>query len=138
MLKKKLTLKFEMNNYISNITIICTLLIAMCSCGNYEHKFSKVEWNIQNDMGEFSNRQKLLPILLKQYTFKGMKYSNLVIILGELELIANDNNGFLICENIITNYGINIDPIYTENLIFELNKDSIVVKYYLKKENHNL
>ena len=111
-----------MNNLIKyfSFSILCIILI---SCES-ETKFDKFGWSKKSDLNSFPNREKMLNDLMKNYKIKGLKYSEIIDLLGEPE-IRTTSDSFSAVYNIETEYGNDIDPIYVKELEISLNKDSV-------------
>jgi hypothetical protein len=99
--------------------IICMLLI---SC-NSDIKFDKTGWNQKGDLNNYPNREKMLNDLMENHKIKGLKYSELVNLLGEPEIEKTSEN-ITAYYNIATEYGLDIDPVYIKNLVISLSIDS--------------
>lgn len=95
-------------------------------------KFNKAKRNCKSDT-EYPYREAMLDDLLKRYLLKGLIYKELAIKIGE-PIRALDNLEYAYY-NIITDYGPDIDPVYTKILSIRLNKDSVVTD--LKVEEWN-
>jgi hypothetical protein len=117
-----------LRNLITILTI--TILFLLSSCGIEETKFKKQKWNEQVD-GFYKNRENMSNDLLENNLNKGMKYKNLIELIGKPENYANLENN-IIAYTLMENYGWNIDPIETKILKIELSKDSLVESYKIE------
>jgi hypothetical protein len=67
-------------------------------------------------------RPKMLTDLTTNYKLKGLKYSELIELLG----IPDSKDSSSLSYKIIVDYGHDIDPVYTKDLDFTFSKDSII------------
>jgi hypothetical protein len=63
--------------------------------------------------------------LTKNYKFNGMKYSEVINLLGMPNFKDSVSFGY----DIIIDYGSDIDPTYTKTLAFTFSKDSIITAF---------
>lgn len=108
------------------------LIITSCNPHSQELKFNRAQWD-DGDIEIYPYRDAMLNDLLTTYQLKGMSYKQLTKLLGEPQRWENLNIDSPYY-NIITDYGDDIDPVYTKTLIIYLNKDSIITNYKV----HNL
>jgi len=111
--------------------IICVLLIAYKN----ESKFDKVGWTVKGDLNSYPNRDRMLNDLIKNQKLKGLTYRQLIINIGEPEKnVIGDKN--LIYYDIVTDYGLDIDPVYIKTLEFKFDRDSIITDYRINEIKH--
>jgi len=112
------------------LTILLWLILGTYACNNA--KFEKTGWEYQDEPGMYPNREKMLKDLTDHYKLKGLTYRELIEKIGPDE---NYKSGYGTCifYSIVTDFGRDIDPVYTKNLVFNLNKDSVVVDYEIKE-----
>lgn len=108
-----------------NICILFVSFLIISGCSKYE-KFEKNKWNQKNDLGYYDYRESMLDDVVKNYQLKGKSIQQLRSMFGDLDIFS-EKIGCQIQFNIITEFGTNIDPIYSKDLIFKLNADSIIV-----------
>ena len=100
-------------------------LIGLFSCKDFgQTKFDKGRWITKDDM-EFPYRNKMLKDLTTNYKLVGLKYNEIINLLGEPNY--SDSSSF--AYQVIEDYGTDIDPVYTKDLDFEFNKDSIITTF---------
>lgn len=105
--------------------VICKLLqlviLSACwlSCNNTQ--FDKIKWTQKVDM-EFPFRNKMLKNLTSNYKIIGLKYSQLIKLLGEPDF----NDSCSLTYKIIEDYGFDIDPVYNKDIYFTFSKDSVI------------
>lgn len=99
------------------------VLLCLISC-NSNAKFEKMGWNQKGDLNSYPNREKMLNDLMENHKIKGLKYSELVNLLGEPE-INKTSESLTAFYNIQTEYGSDIDPVYIKNLEISLSIDSV-------------
>ncbi len=115
--------------YCSKIILFVLLTFLLSSCTN-EIKFDKTKWDKQPDLGFTPPyRNKMLPDLTKNYKLVGLKYSQLIEILGKPNFVDKNSLGYAI----IIDYGHDIDPIYTKNLYFTISKDSLITSLQVEE-----
>ena len=98
------------------------ILIFFVSCSQ---KFDKEGWKKKYDM-EYPNRDHMLQDLTQHYKLVGLKYPELIDLLGKPDSEYKDS--LKITYEIETKYDV-IDPDYFKGLIINLNKDSVVISY---------
>jgi len=102
--------------------ILAILCMVDISC-NYS--FDKTGWLKKEDIDGYILRDDMLKDLLLKYKLKGLKYKELISLIGKPQII--DSN--IISYQIMIDYGNDIDPIHRKYLTFRLNGDSLVVDY---------
>ena len=70
--------------------------------------------------------------LITNHKFIGLTYKQLIDSLGEPETDVNDSGKFLYYD-IITDFGGDIDPVYSKTLKIHLDKDSVVTSYKIEE-----
>lgn len=111
--------------------IILLLFIFLASCNNNE-KFDKAKWQEQGDLKIYTHRKAMLNDLTKNYKLTGLSYRQLINLVGEPENYRGNENGIVYYE-IETDYGYDIDPVYTKTLQIKLTKDSTVDSFIIKE-----
>jgi hypothetical protein len=91
-------------------------------------KFDKGKWLTKDDM-EFPYRNKMLKDLTTHYKLVGLKYNEIINLFGE----PNYHDSNSVVYQVIEDYGSDIDPIYTKNLNFKFNKDSIITAFKIEE-----
>lgn len=98
-------------------------LMLFLSCSN-EVKFEKKGWmTIEDPIYPPSSREKMLGDLLENHKLIGLKYSQMEKLMGLPD--GKDSNSAYY--RIVVEYGSDIDPVYTKNLIFQFSKDSTII-----------
>lgn len=110
------------------VSVSTLIILILCSCKSAE-KFEKTKWNQRNDVGYYSNRERMLDDLLVNHHLKGSHISRIRTLFDYLEISPSDSGKSTIYFSIITDFGSNIDPQYTKDLYLHLNSDSIVTSY---------
>ena len=111
------------------ITFLVSIFLTSC---NSNEKFDKTKWQEQGDLRIYTHRKSMLKDLTKNYKLTGLSYRQLVNIIGEPENYSDKENDIVYYE-IETDYGFDIDPVYTKSLQLKLTKDSIVDSYSIKE-----
>jgi len=114
------------------ITAAFAVIIIGCKPHSREIKFNRAQWD-DGDIEIYPYRDAMLNDLLTTYHLKGMNYKQLTKLLGEPQRWEDDNIDSPYY-NIITDYGDDIDPVYTKTLIIYLNKDSIITNYKVQEQ----
>ena len=111
------------------LIIILSFILLSFACNP---KFEKTGWLYQGDVGIYPKREKMLNDLTENNKLKGLTYRELIKKIGPDK---NFKSGYDTCifYSIVTDYGWDIDPVYTKDLVFKFNKDSIVVDYEIKE-----
>ena len=104
--------------------IICLLPLFICACNI---KFDKVKWNEREDIVYPPvYRKQMLNDLTTNYKLIGIKYLNLISLIGEPDI--KDTTVSCIWYGIDIHYDM-IDPDYDKSLRFTYNKDSVITSY---------
>jgi len=93
--------------------------------------FKKEKWNIKQDIF-YDYREFMIDDLLSKNIIIGKNFEELENIFGDLK-IEVENNEKYISQNVITDFGFDIDPIKTVDLLIYLDKNDIAVKTELVK-----
>lgn len=111
--------------------IIALLFFSIASC-NSNKKFDKVKWQEQGDLKIYTYRKSMLKDLTKNYKLTGLSYRQLINLIGEPEKYSDKEKDMVYYE-IETDYGNDIDPVYTKTLQLKLTKDSTVESFIIKE-----
>ena len=95
----------------------------------YQTKFSKDKWCYKSDL-EYPYRNEMIKDLLANHKLIGLKYQDLINLIGTPESNYTNNDHEIYYE-IEIKFGINIDPISSKTLGFKLSKDSLITNYKL-------
>ena len=107
---------------------LCFLFVA-CN-----QKFEKEEW--KNDDFIYARRERMVKDLMDNHLKKGMKYKEVIDLLGRGENGKNDSLT-TIYYDVMVDFGWNIDPQRTKTLCIEFTSDSTVKEFRLEKwEKH--
>src|ERR1700761_2676227 len=102
-----------------------------CTYHSEQIKFNRAQWD-DGDIEIYPYRDAMLNDLLTNYHLKGMRYKDMTKLLGEPNRWENVNIDSPYY-TINTDYGHDIDPVYTKALTIYLNKDSIITTYKIKE-----
>jgi hypothetical protein len=111
---------------------ITTALIFSCET---EQKFDKTSWQQRGDLGVYPNRAKMLNDLMSHHQLKGLRYKQLIHLLGDPERYSDEEPN-TVTYNIVTDYGRDIDPVYIKNLEVKFNSDIVVTEVNVNKVKH--
>ena len=112
--------------------LVVILLLSACT---QQKPFDKRKWQERGDLGLYPNRNSMLKDLTTHHRLKGISYKQLIDLLGEPEGFS-ETKPITAYYNIVTDYGMNIDPVYLKNLIINLNADSVVSSYGIEEIKH--
>src|SRR5258708_297111 len=103
--------------------------MTMTGC-NRDMKFDKEKWNEQKDPAFPSvYRKRMVGDLTAHYQLRGIKYGQLVQLLGS----PDNQDSVTLTYKIVEEYGKDIDPVYTRNLEFTCSEDSIITSFKLQE-----
>lgn len=104
------------------------MLLISCEQSFKQAKFNKTGWNEKVDW-DYPNREVMLDDLIKNHQVKGLSYKQLENSIG----LPDSKEDFQLYYDIITDFGSDIDPVYTKSLLIKLNKDSVVSGFEVKE-----
>ncbi|MBD1366902.1 hypothetical protein IDJ77_24035 [Mucilaginibacter sp. ZT4R22] len=107
------------------VLIWLVFLLTSCVESTSKRKFNKTAWGEKIDW-DFYQREPMLDDLLQHHQIKGLTRKQLIDSLGEP---ANYDDTTAMYYEIVTDFGSDIDPVYTKNLVIYLNKDSIATGF---------
>lgn len=100
--------------------VLCMNLLLSCQ-GCMDMRFEQQRWQLREDI-EYPYRNRMLSDLIGNYRLKGCKHDELIQRLGMPDFSESNS----ITYKIVEDYGTDIDPVYTKNLVLDFNRDSIV------------
>ena len=109
---------------------IALLVLTLFSCQK-KQKFDRNKWTQTADLMTFPNRKSMLDDLIKNFPLKGKSYKDIVSLLGQPQYYFDSTMqiGYKIDED----YGSDIDPIYSQTLLFQFDNDSTVKFFELNE-----
>ena len=118
---------------MKKLLIVCVILFLTASCSSGK-KFNKTDWNHRMSEGNYDQREAMLEDLLTNHPLKGKNIGELRALFGadDLEVFKYDHQ-LIIQMNILTDYGWDIDPVYTKDLFLYLDQDSVVSSLKVKE-----
>ena len=107
--------------------IFVAFLFVVSSCNmNSEIKFNSNQWKEREDPAfPPEQRSKMVADLTSNYKLVGLKYSELVKLLG----IPDAKDSISLTYRITVDYGGDIDPVYMKELNFYFSKDSVITSF---------
>ncbi len=115
-----------MNKFFAFFMVVATSLA--CSC-NSEVKFDKEKWNeFQDPVFPPAYRKKMVKDLMLNHKLIGLTSSQLVNYIGQPDYRSDSSMSY----KIVTKYGGDIDPVYTEILGFSVSVDSVVTAFRIE------
>ena len=108
--------------------------VIFTSCGHNvpQIKYDKELWNIKYD--GYYDRRSMIEDVMINHNFNGKNIEDLRSFFGYANFHTM-NDTIVVQYDIYTDFGWNIDPVYTEDLLYYLNRDSVVIGNYLYKRN---
>lgn len=126
-------------------TSICTMkkvrilivAILLFSCNPPLEKFSTAGWKKVADLKSYNHREGMMKDLLKNHLHKGMKYEDVVKLLGITDLYDSpQKDSIQLIYTISEDYEDDIDPSEGKNFVLKFNKDSVLCHYYVEEWEH--
>lgn len=99
-----------------------------CVNNNIESKFDTQKWKEKDKMGYNNHRNEMLQDLVRNYSLTGKHYNDIVSLLGNTKIYMHKGK-LMATYNVFTDFGTDIDPVYTKSMYFYFNNDSIVTSY---------
>ena len=116
----------------NNLILLTILLWSSC---NQQVKFDKNKWNEQIDpLFPSRYRAKMLNDLTVHNKLVGLNYRQLIESLGTPD--NKDSN--VASYKIVVEYGSDIDPVYTKQLMLSYSKDSAITSFKIVEWKNNL
>lgn len=105
----------------------------MTGCEN-QLKFDSRKWKEYRDIESYPNRQLMLRDIVENKRFIGLSYKSIIDSLGQPEnYVDNETNELWYL--VTTDYGTDIDPVYTKHLVLTIDNDSTVTTVNIKEWN---
>jgi len=118
---------------VSIVVASFVLIYKMVRWYSYNQAFNKAEWADGDEGFGYSKRRYMLNDLIENHQIKGLTYKQLVDNIGEPHFDSGSKNAYY---NIILDYGWDIDPVYSKDLVIQLNRDSVVTSFEIKEWKH--
>lgn len=106
--------------------VVIVVLFSL-SC-NQQSEFNKTDWRFKDDM-VYPNRKKMIKDLTINHKLVGLRYSQLIELLGQ----PNFHDSTSLTYTVDEDYGRDIDPIYIKNLNFIISLDSIITSFNVEE-----
>ena len=107
------------------ILLFILSVLLLNSCESKSQKFEQIKWNKEVD-GFYLYRENMVEDLTKNYLQSGMKYERIISLLGKPQNLHNEKENTISYE-LMTDYGIDIDPVEVKTLKIKLTKDSTLL-----------
>lgn len=115
------------------LIFILTILTTLTGCEN-QLKFDSRKWKEYRDIESYPNRQLMLRDIVENKRFIGLSYKSIIDSLGQPEnYVDNETNELWYL--VTTDYGTDIDPVYTKHLVLTIDNDSTVTTVNIKEWN---
>jgi hypothetical protein len=114
------------------ILILSMAMLSILGCRQLTSKvpFDKEKW-LEREDWDYPRRDDMIDDLMKNHKLKGLRYKQMVELLGEPQGTTQDSIG--VYYQIVEDFGSDIDPVYTKNLSIEFNKDSVINKVTIEE-----
>lgn len=110
------------------------LLILLFSCNPPLEKFNTAGWVKVSDLKSYNHREGMMKDLLKNHLRKGMKYKEVVKLLGITDSFGKaEKDSVQLIYTISEDYEDDIDPSEGKNFILKFNRDSVLCHYYVEE-----
>lgn len=106
--------------------IAIVYMLPFLGCENH-YKFDRDKWKYWNAW-DYPYRDEMTWDLINHHQLKGLTYRQLVDSLGEPKQYSDTKEFYY---DILVDYGSDIDPVHTKDLIIHINKDSVVTGFTL-------
>ncbi|NBW35619.1 MAG: hypothetical protein EBR30_11510 [Cytophagia bacterium] len=107
---------------------ILTLLTILVSCET-QIKFESRKWRELQDFNNYPSRELMLRDIVDNRKFIGFSFDQIIDSLGQPTALENAQLFY----SIKTEYGSDIDPVYTKDLVLTIDQDSIVTYINVKE-----
>jgi hypothetical protein len=115
---------------VSLLSISLFLIYKLVNWYSYSQKFNKAAWAVRDEGFIYYNRKYMLNDLIENHQIRGLTYKQLVESIGEPRM---DSGSYEAYYNIELDYGWDIDPVYSKDLVIQLNRDSVVTGFDFKE-----
>ena len=114
------------------ISILSIAMLSIFGCRQLTSKvpFDKEKW-LEREDWYYPRRDEMIDDFMKNHKLKGLRYKQMVELLGEPQGTTQDSIG--VYYQIVEDFGSDIDPFYTKNLLIEFNNDSIINKVTIEE-----
>ena len=113
--------------------VLFVIAVILSSCKD-NVPFDKDGWTLRGDLASYPNREKMIEDLTEEHVLKGLAFSQLIDKLGPADRYSAGYS--ILTYDIRTDYGHDIDPVYSKSLIFWFDKDSIITDFRIEETNH--
>jgi hypothetical protein len=113
------------------LIFILTFLTILTSCEN-QLKFDSEKWKEYKDLDSYPFRELMLRDIVENKRLIGLRYKTIIDSLGQPENYADARTNE-IWYSVTTDYGTDIDPVYTKHLVLTIDSDSTVTTVGIKE-----
>jgi hypothetical protein len=106
------------------LIFILTLLTTLTSCEN-QLKFDSGKWKEYKDLDSYPYRELMLRDIVDNKRLIGLSYQSIIDSLGQPENYVDKRVNEL-WYSVTTDYGTDIDPVYTKHLVLTIDNDSTI------------
>ncbi len=94
-----------------------------------QQRFNSEKWKIVEDLRTYPFRDRMVADVVENKNFIGLEYKQVIDSLGHPSSMRKNK----IYYSIEVNYGADIDPVYTKDLVLTINKDSLVTEIKIEE-----
>jgi hypothetical protein len=113
------------------LIFILTLLTILTSCEN-QLKFDSGKWKEYKDLDSYPLRELMLRDIVENKRLIGLSYKSIIDSLGQPENYVDKGTNEL-WYSVTTDYGTDIDPVYTKHLVLTIDIDSTITTVDIKE-----
>lgn len=117
-----------------SLRLLVFISVLVCAC-NCDRKFDKRFWQQKGDLDIYPKREKMLNDLVNNHQLKGLTYKQVIDLLGKPERYSDEEPNTA-TYNIVTDYGLDIDPVYLKHLEVKFSSDSFVTDVNIREIKH--
>jgi hypothetical protein len=132
---ESLILTMAVNPFLGLRTRFVIMFLAiLVACGPEEKEFELSTWNEMDDLF-YANRESMVRDLMDNHLHIRMSYGKLTELIGKPENYSNMKPD-VVADEIMVDYGWDIDPVEGKTLVISLSKDSTITGYKLEHWKH--
>lgn len=113
------------------LIFILTLLTILTSCEN-QLKFDSGKWKEHKDLDSYPYRELMLRDIVENKRLIGLNFKSIIDSLGQPESYVDKGVNEL-WYSVTTDYGTDIDPVYTKHLVLTIDNDSTIATVDIKE-----
>ena len=111
------------------IRILFTIGIILILTTSCQQRFNSEKWKIEEDLRTYPFRDGMVADIIEDKTFIGLQYHQVIDSLGIPSGIEKNK----VYYSIEIDYGTDIDPVYTKDLVLTIDEDSVVTEIKIEE-----